>query len=93
MNAAQMRAALAPRFNHLDAENSSLLKSFRSGSRQTGPTRRQCAKAQADNARQQLTEEAMKLGLATSWFAWLVLKWVISQLVQQIARKWLNETR
>ena len=41
-------------------------------------------------ASQQLEDEAAKLGLGVGFFASILLKWVISRLVNKIMERWLN---
>jgi hypothetical protein len=34
--------------------------------------------------------EAYRLGISASWLGWLVLKWVISRLVNEVLKEWDN---
>jgi len=41
-------------------------------------------------AREQLEDEAAKLGLGVGFFASILLRWAISKLVNKIMERWLN---
>jgi hypothetical protein len=52
--------------------------------------RRNYASIYRQYVREQLEDEAAKLGLGVGFFASMLLRWAISKLVKKIMERWLN---
>lgn len=78
--------ALTPKANEL-AENVASWAARCDGSR---GARREHKAIYRQYAREQLEDEAAKLGLGVGFFASILLRWAISKLVNKIMERWLN---
>ncbi len=79
--------ALTPKANELGENYAKWSESYSCSGRST---RRAAAAVHRQYAREQLEDEAAKLGLGVGFFASILLKWVISRLVAKIMERWLN---
>lgn len=85
MNAAEITEKLKPKADQIEA---GLARLASAGMSKTA--RRRYASAFRADAREDLEEEAAKLGLGVGFFASILLRWVISRLVAKIMKRWLE---
>lgn len=82
----EIEQALTPKANEL-GENCVKMSASCFGGRSLARERKAIYR---QYSRDQLEEEAAKLGLGIGFFASILLRWVISRLVNKIMERWLN---
>lgn len=94
MTAEEMRAALKPSADRIaESEQRLVLGDIGRICRLGGmAARKKMQRQRAVIVREWLEEDARLMGLGVGFFGWIILRWVISQIVSEIVKGWISDT-